>query len=161
MGFERSALFRKLELDCELDGSVQLTFSTERPGEAMAVRVQKLLAATSGRDTVTVQLAGEVRGHLYRVKIGGTAAVARIFGARVYAKVLDGSSRTGWQWHPIPIEPTPKGWQTVSLPIEPTEAGWRTIALPIVPTAPEFQTLGLPMRESPPRGTWIDVPLDD
>jgi len=161
MGFERTALFRKIEFDCEFSGSIVFTFATERPGESMTVRKQQLLAATNGRDTVTVGLPGHARGHLYRVSLGGTAAVARIFGARIYAKVMDGGSRTGWQWYPIPVEPTSLGWQTIPLKIVPTAPEFTTIALKIVPTPPEFSTLRLPMRESPPVGVWIDLPLDE
>ncbi len=45
-----------------------------------------------------------MKGRLFSMKITPTG-VMRLYGARVYAKVMDPSARSGWQWFDLPVTP--------------------------------------------------------
>ena len=171
MAFERLKEYRKVRLDLDISGAMTLEVYTDLPGEGMALRYSQGVnteTTTTGRRMVEVGLPGNVKGRFMRLRLAG-AAEARLFGARVLARVLGGAE--GWEWYPVPIEatpdlfstaqlpiePTPDGFSEARLPIEPTPDGFAEARLPIEPTPEGWATAALPMRESPELRTWVNL----
>ena len=78
-----------------------------------------------------------MKGRLFSMKITPTG-VMRLYGARVYAKVMDPSARSGWQWFDLPVTP-PDFYSSFTLPVPQTPDVFSPFALP-VPETPDVQT---------------------
>lgn len=151
MGFERVALFGIIDLELDATTGGTLILSTDLPGNAIAPREAKTIAAT-GRRVVRFRLRGSTKGRLYSVKLvplGG--GVIRLYGGSIWARVLPGPE---WTWYAIPIPPTSEEWTPTKLPI-PETGNWELSKLPI-PPAGEWEPSKLPI---PPTGDWAPQPL--
>ncbi len=146
-GFQYTKLFAIVEIDVDTDAASELIIKVDRPGDDMHQVLNFAFnteATTTGRRTVTVSLPGSTRGRLFQPKIT-SQGVLRLYGMRVYAKVLDGGGKTSWRWYTIPVVPTQEDWQTFPLPIPRTQEGWESAQLPIRPTPKEASWVPLPM----------------
>ncbi len=181
MGFERAAIYGLLDLELEATAAGSVLFSTDLPGNAMAVRETKVIPPT-GRRVVRFRLQGTTKGRLYSIKVNPGAGVLRLYGGRIWARVLPG---TVWAWYEIPIPPTSEEWQPVKLPIPgvgewqavklpipemgewqaaklpiPEMGEWQAAKLPIPPTSEEWQPVKLPIKPTPDNPEWVNLELD-
>lgn len=156
MGFERITLFGIVEVDMESTGTGTLTLSTDCPGTALAVRETKTIPVTSRRP-VRFRLQGTTKGRLYSLKIVPVSGcVMRLYGARIWARVLPGPA---WSWYQVPMIGTPDEWTPVKLPI-PQMSDWSEVKLPIPPIS-DWSSHPLPIKPTPQNPEWVRIPVDD
>ena len=176
MPFQTTHLFKYLELFADTAAPALVEFYTDQPGDALAVRHSESFDTedtTTGARTVRIRLPGDARGKLVRVVISPTG-VMRLYGARVYAKPLSSTQRTGWQWHALPVPPTPQTFADFALAVPPTPDGfadfdlgipptpdqYSDFALAIPPTPDGFSLAELPIPKTPTEAEWVQLPLD-
>ncbi len=173
MGFETLYMFREVEILVDTSGLMTLILSTELPGQDIAARhtIQFDTTSTTGRRPINLRLPGDVQGKLNQLRIEG-ANTMRLYGVRVYAKLLGVQST--WRWYNVPVVSTPDGYQSAGLPILPTPEGFSTAVLPILPTPEGFATArlpivptsegwdqqALPLLVTAKEWTWRDIPVD-
>lgn len=185
-GFPSVKLHRLIELDYSATGTASLTFYTDLPGNAIALRETNDIPPTATRRVVAFHLLGTTKGKLLKIRIAPTAQF-RLFGIRIYARSL-GRSAGAWGWHVIPVVETPDGWEEINLGIERTPDGfqeiplpldhtsnewnpiplagieqtpdaWETIHIPVLPTPNEWSEVRLEIEETPNTWTLIHLPI--
>jgi hypothetical protein len=179
MAFERVALFGLIDVDLECTGTGTLKLKTDLPGNALAVRETKAIPATSRR-VLRFRLQGATKGHIYTLNITPTSGTMRIYGARIWARLLPGDA---WSWYVVPVIPS-SDWQAVPLPIPqtgewqarelpipatsewmgrelpiPQTSEWAPRELPIPPTS-DWNPQPLPIKPTPPNPEWVEIPID-
>ena len=136
---ERVAIFGLIDIDLESTGQSVVRLSTDLPATSTpavgplpagwAVRETKAIAAT-GRRVVRLRLQGTTKGRLYIFTLSGITGVTRLYGAKIWARVLPSPS---WDWYTVPVPPTSEEWTAVKLEIPPT-SDWGPAKLPIAET---------------------------
>ena len=162
MPFETTHLFKYLELFVDTAAPALVEFYTDQPGDALAVRHSESFDTedtTTGARTVRIRLPGDAKGKLVRVVISPTG-IMRLFGARVYAKPLRSTQRSGWQWRPLPVPPTPENFADFALPIPETPDVFSDFRLAVPPTPDGFTLVELPIPKTPLEAKWVQLPLD-
>jgi hypothetical protein len=139
------------------------------PGAGLAVRETKLIAPQA-RDWARFRLNGTTKGKLYTVKLVPVAQ-ARIYGARIWARVL-GPAAAAWQWYPVQIIETPNEWTPVKLAIPPM-GEWEPRSLQVppmgewtpqalgVPMVTDWMPTKLPISPTPITPEWYAVEVDE
>jgi hypothetical protein len=177
MAFERVAIFGLIDVDVECTGQGVLRLSTDLPATTSAaagplpagwaVRETKIIPAT-GRRVMRFRLAGTTKGRLYILTIIPTTGVMRLYGAKIWARVLPSQ---GWEWFTVPVPPTSEEWQAVKLPI-PGIGEWQAAKLPIpgvgewqeaklpIPGMGEWQAQKLPIKPTPDNPEWVSLEMD-
>jgi len=101
MALQRVKQFKDIELEYEAVAAMTVTFLTDMPGSAMAVRATLTFPLTTTRRTLTLPLDG-IEGTLFQVKIVSTAVV-RLYGGVVRVKPIgvyfDGGSTPAEVWY--------------------------------------------------------------
>lgn len=170
MGFERSHLFGKCEVDIRASVAGTIVFQTETPGQALTSRFAMPIPITSGRTVLRSRLPGTMQGHY--VKTTGTPGTTptghwELYGVRVWSRELpDGQ----WTWTALPVMDTPVeyirfdiledptqgagagasvGFSEFKIPVEPTPEMHQEFKLPVEPTPAEFSELKLPVEPTP------------
>lgn len=187
MGFQYTKLFRTLDLDVRIDGTVStpagqgltIDFYTERPGEeGLIVRHSEILVYDDDpqRFPRSIDFPGDVRGRQFKIRATPHSTVlAAIYDMRVYAKILLPHGKTTFQWYAIPVVPTPVDWIEIALPIPATPDHYSEVPLPIpstpdnftevplpIPSTPDgWNDVAIPMRATPAQPSWVDLPVDD
>ncbi len=122
-GFEHVKLFREIEFHVDTDGPELLDVFTDLPGDRMDRRFQWNLytdSTTAGSRTQNIRLPGTTKAKLFKLRVHGPN-IARIYGARVFAKVVGVAEPASWVWLPIPMEETPEIFAWVDLPVDAIE----------------------------------------
>ena len=171
MGFERSHIFGKIEVEIRATGTGTFALSTDVPGAGMVQRFSFPIPIT-GRRVVRSRLPGAMVGHLvsatYTPDAGGQS---EIYGARVWVRELPAGA---WYWFPlpvvetpvlfqpiqIPVEPTPAEFARLALPVEPTPESWSAAQIPVEPTPAEFARLALPVEPTPESWSAAQIPVE-
>jgi hypothetical protein len=100
MALQRVKQFKDIELEYEAVAAMTVTFLTDMPGSAMALRATLNFPLTTTRRTLTLPLDG-IEGTLFQVKIVSTAVV-RLYGGVVRVKPIgvyfDGGSTPAEIW---------------------------------------------------------------
>jgi hypothetical protein len=162
MSFQYLKLFQQVELDIETEGPMLFEFSTDLPGDVQAVRKSQTFdtsATAGGRLAVNIRMPGACKGRHCKARISGNYVV-RLFGARVFQKVLGTPTPTGWEWKAIPVDITADLFSDFKLPIPPTASEFAQVKLPIPATASEFTTMNMPVRPSDLLFEWVDLTMD-
>lgn len=156
MPFESIALFGIVEFDYHAPAGALCLFSTDQPGNAIALRETRVIPVSASRRTVKIRLLATTKGKKYQVKVT-SAGVVFLFGGRVWARPL--GSAASWAWYALPIAPTANEFTEYKLPIEATAEKFSEFKLPIPPTASEWQNVKLPMHPTPELFDFVDVPV--
>lgn len=124
-GTERVKLMKELEVVYSMtSGSAQLKMETELPSGALAEVTGSpfTLSSTGGTEqTRKIRLAGPTKGRLSQFTVTPTGDI-RIEAIRVFFKIGGTPNATGWEWYPLPVEPTQDAiWSDVF--IAPDEPG--------------------------------------
>jgi len=164
---EAVTIFGALDVEYESTLGGQLTFQTDLPGNAMAVREEFGIVAASWR-VVRFRMRPTTRGHLYNLKIVPYfGSIMRIYNARIWARTLPG---TQWQWYAVPLPPTtewapvkmeipPMGeWAPVKMDITPI-TDWNPVKMAIPPTT-DWNPRPMAIKPTPPNPEWVDVQVD-
>jgi hypothetical protein len=155
---EHVAIFGLIELTVNASAGGTLTFSTDLPGDTMAVQQTIAIPITVGRRVTRLRMPGTVKGRLYSVKVTPTGAgIIKLYAGRIWARILPSPQ---WEWIPIPIPPTSEEWERVALPIPPTSEQWERVSLPIPPTSEQWERVSLPIKPTPANPEWVDIPID-
>jgi len=173
---ELVTLFRFVEVLLDAPGGATLSFLTDLPGNALAVRGSASIPATTGRHPYRMPLPGWCKGKLYQIKVVPAAgSTMALYELKVYARVL-GPQASMWAWHRVPglietapdwqpiklpIEATSDAWQQVKLPIETTPDAWQQVKIPIEATGDAWNEMKLPVKETPVVPVWVDVQVDE
>jgi hypothetical protein len=186
VGFEKSHLFGKIELDISTTVEGTFALSTDVPGRAMVQRYSFTVPITTRR-TVRARLPGPMVGHLCSaIYTPGQGGTSEIYGVRVWVRELPAGQ---WYWFPlpvvetpalhqemqipveptgqsftqmqIPVEPTGQSFTQMQIPVPPTPADFSNMALPVEPTPGSFSQLSLPVKPTPPVPEWVSVPVDE
>lgn len=120
-------MFKWLEVDFAADSGAILTFETDLPGGALAIRSTFTLYSTNANpftmndeETVRLRLPETVKGRLYRVRVTPVGN-CRLEAIRVYSKVMGLPSASQWRWVPLPIRPTQDAvWMPAARPVDVT-----------------------------------------
>jgi len=171
MGFEKSHLFGKIEVELLSNCTGTLALSTDLPGNAMAQRFSFTTPISSTRRPVPSRLPGNMQGHLISAKFTPGAGQTELYGMRVWCRELpDGQ----WGWFPlplietpaeyspiaIPIEPTPQSFSPVPIPIEATAQGFTPVPIPIEPTPESFSPVAIPVEATPETFSPMKIPVE-
>src|SRR5215467_12565047 len=108
MGFEKSHLFGKVEVDIRASVAGTIVFQTETPGQTLVNRFTMPIPVTTGQTILRSRLPGIMQGHLVRAtgtpNTTPTTGHWELYGVRVwYRELPDGQ----WQWFPLPVMDTP------------------------------------------------------
>jgi hypothetical protein len=158
LGFEKSHILGKVEVDIRSTAVGQIVFQTETPGNVLTNRFSMPIPITSGRTVLRSRLPGTMQGHF--LKATGAPGVAghwELYGVRVWARQLpDGQ----WGWAALPVMDTPVeyvefriledptagggasvGFSEFKMPVEPTPEMCVEFKLPVEPTGETFSEL--------------------
>jgi hypothetical protein len=178
MGFEKSHLFGKCEVDIRASVAGTIVFQTETPGQTLTTRFAMPIPITSGRTVLRSRLPGTMQGHY--VKTTGTPGTTptghwELYGVRVWSRELpDGQ----WTWTALPVMDTPVeyirfdiledptqgagagssvGFSEYKIPVEPTPEMYQEFKLPVEPTPESFSELKLAVE--PTGETFTQMPI--
>lgn len=169
MGFQTVKIFGLIELDIDTTAAGILHIYTDIPGNALVDRGTISIAAGSRR-TQRFRLQGTTKCHLLKVSYTPGVGVARIYGARVWARELPAGA---WAWYPLPVidtpmeftaaplpvTQTPEEYVSVHLPIPATSADWTAAPLPITPTG-DWTAAALPVKPTKAVPDWASIEVD-
>ncbi len=157
MGFEKSHLFGKVEVDVAATAAGTFALSTDIPGGAgMAQRFSFTIPITARRP-VSSRLPGSMQGHYVSCKYTPGAGQSELYGVRIWCRELpDGQ----WDWMSISVVPTGLEYEPIPLPIEATPVEYSPVPLPIEPTPVEYSALPLPIEPTPPTYSPVPLPIE-
>ena len=157
MGFEKSHLFGKVEVDVVATSTASLAFSTDVPGGALAQRFVFTIPITT-RTVIRSRLPYNMQGHLVQATCTPAGGQVELYGVRLWTRELpDGE----WGWFELPLVKTPLEYSPLPLPIEGTPESYNPLPLPIEPTPQSWEPLNLPVKATPPVPMWATVPIDE
>ena len=157
MGFEKSHLFGKVQVDVSATGTATLAFSTDVPGGALVQDFVFTIPITT-RTIIRSRLPGAMQGHIVQATCTPSAgAQVQLYGVRLWTRELpDGE----WGWWDMPIEATPVLYQAMPLPVESTPAVYQSVPLPVEATSESFSPMGLPIEETPALYQGMPLPVE-
>jgi hypothetical protein len=171
MGFEKSHLFGKVEVDVVSTSGASLAFSTDIPGEAMAQRFSMAIAITT-RAVLRSRLPGLMQGHYLSATLTPTGAgQVELYGVRVWTRELP-DGQWGWcalpvvatspdyQPVPIPVEATPGEYAPVPIPVEATGAQYQPVPIPVEATASEYAPVPIPVEATAAEFQGVKIPIE-
>jgi len=171
MGFEKSHLFGKVEVDVVATSTASLAFATDVPGGALAQRFSFTIPITT-RTVIRSRLPYNMQGHIVQATCTPAGGQVELYGVRVWTRELP-DGEWGWFELPvvktpveysavgIPVEPTPVEYQAVPIPIEGTPESYNPLPIPIEPTPQSWEPLSLPVKATPQVPQWVPVPVDE
>jgi hypothetical protein len=157
MGFEKSHLFGKIEIDIAATASGTFSLSTDIPGGAgMGQRFSFTIPITARRP-VSSRLPGAMQGHYVSAKYVPGAGQSELYGVRVWTRQLpDGQ----WGWSALPVIDTPLEFQPMQVPVEPTPASFSPVSVPVEPTPESYSPVGVPVEPTPVGFSPVGVPVE-
>jgi len=137
--FGGMGLAREIRCTMTAGGPMVLTIATEIPGLNLAPYppLQVTLNPTStsaGRVPISVRLPGNTKGILWRFTLSGPY-ICRLFELKVLGRRTQPPA-SGWDWAPVPLDPTPDEWQPIAMPCgqTPEQFTWVDVAVdPVLP----------------------------
>lgn len=150
---------REIEWDLDTDAQASFAIKTElavRDITEKWTRTFDTESTTTGRRTVNFRLPGNLKWHLIQFQVV-PSGIARLFGARIFAKRL--GIQDSWQWYALPIPITPEAWSEAPLPIAPTPEAWAIAPLPIPDTPEGWSAAHLPIPGTPESFTEAALPI--
>lgn len=165
MGFEKSHLFGKVEIDIRTTVAGTIVFQTETPGSALANRYILNIPVCS-RTVLRSRLPGTMQGHY--VKATGTpstvppSGIWELYGVRIWHRQLpDGQ----WEWFPLQVMETPIEYVPFKIPeldgAEATPATYSEFKVPLIDTPALHTSFKVPLIATPEDYTELKVPVTD
>jgi hypothetical protein len=177
MGFEKSHIFGKVEVDIRTTVAGTIVFQTETPGGALAQRFSMPIPVTT-RTVLRSRLPGTFQGHY--VKTTGTPGPTgqwEVYGVRIWSRELP----TGqWQWTALPVMDTPveyiqfkipglddgssgstsAEYSEFKIPVEETPVGYTQFAVSVEATPVEYSPYKLPVPPVSDDWTASSIPVE-
>jgi hypothetical protein len=149
MGFEKSHIFGKVEVDIRTTVAGTIVFQTETPGNQLAQRFSMPIPITT-RTVLRSRLPGTFQGHY--VKTTGTPGPTgqwEVYGVRIWSRELP----TGqWQWTALPVMDTPVEYIQYKIPgLDDGSSG---------STSAEYSEFKIPVEETSVGYTKFDAPVE-
>jgi hypothetical protein len=157
VGFEKSHLFGKIELDISTTVEGTFSLSTDVPGRAMVQRYSFTVPVTTRR-TVRARLPGPMVGHLCSaIYTPGQGGTSELYGVRVWVRELPAGQ---WYWFPLPVVETPALHQQMQIPVEPTGQSFTQMQIPVEPTGESFTQMQIPVEPTGQSFTQMQIPVE-
>jgi|SRR5215467_1107907 len=180
MGFEKSHIFGKVEVDIRASVAGTIVFQTETPGSALVNRFSMPIPVCT-RTIIKSRLPGIMQGHY--VKASGTPGTTpstghwELYGVRIWQRELpDGQ----WAWFPLPVMDTPvefmpfkipglggsgeestaEEYSEFTIPVEETPKMFAELKVPVEPTEVSFNVIKAPVEPTGETFSALKVPLD-
>lgn len=130
--FGGMSVYREISIEAQTAGPMLLDFQTELPGQDMQTVATFTLnpsSSTAGRLPVYFRLKGNAKGRLQLLRVRGNYET-RIFSVKLLGRRLEVNGG-GWEWKPVPLEPTPDAWANIQMPVRSTPEAfeWRELAV--------------------------------
>lgn len=163
MGFEKSHIFGKVEVDIRTSVAGTIVFQTETPGGVLLQRFSMPIPITNGRTVLRSRLPGIMQGHYVRsTGTPGNPGIWELYGVRIWARELP----TGqWAWTPLPVMDTPVEFQQLIILADSTisqegEVAFSELKLPVEETPVEYQKLEVPLVDTPVLYDKLEIPVE-
>jgi hypothetical protein len=166
MGFEKSHIFGKVEIDIRATVAGSIVFQTETPNGQLLQRFSMPIAATNGRTVLRSRLPGTMQGHFVRsTGIPGPTGWWELYGVRIWSRELP----TGqWQWFPLPVMDSPIEFERFDILADSTissedggAVGFTEFKIPVEETPVEYSKFNPPVEETPLEFAQFSVPMQD
>lgn len=165
MGFEKSHLFGKVEIDIRATVAGTIVFQTETPGSALSNRYILQIPVCT-RTVLRSRLPGTMQGHYVRCTgIPSTTApsgIWELYGVRIWQRQLpDGQ----WEWFPMPVMDTPVEYTAFKIPglgegSEATAATYSEFKIPVEETSASYTPQKVPLIATPEDFAEFKVPVE-
>lgn len=163
MGFEKSHLFGKVEVDIRTTSAGTIVFQTETPGGQLVQRFSMPIPVTTGRTVLRSRLPGTMQGHYVRsTGTPGNPGIWEVYGVRIWSRELPTGN---WQWWPLPVMDTPVEFQQYIILADSTisqqgEQAFTEFKLPVEETPVQYVKLEVPLIDTPVLFTKLDIPVE-
>jgi hypothetical protein len=116
---ERIKMIREFEVVYSSTGTAAMTIYTDLPGTgALALRVTKTLAATTGEQSAKVRVPADLWGRLIQIYITPTTDF-QLEAIRARMKSIGEPNASGWAWVALPVVATEDAvWMEVPIPVD-------------------------------------------
>lgn len=163
MGFEKSHLFGKVEVDIRTTSAGTIVFQTETPGGQLVQRFSMPIPVTTGRTVLRSRLPGTMQGHYVRsTGTPGNPGIWEVYGVRIWSRELPTGN---WQWWPLPVMDTPVEYQQYIILADSTisqqgEEAFTEYKIPVEETPVQYVKFEVELVDTPVLYTKLDIEVE-